>query len=167
MEDDLHPKTNHLIVQELKIQNSKLNVSMKSRTFYWKNSKKRKISKYIGKYVNFLKLFHRNLVFLLVASGSKLIASFISAIGAPVELIASFITIFFTLSIGFVKLFLSTLKSNKSIISKAIQKCYISEKILNFRRHRTNFDRKILIDYGYRNDIDKFIKNISNNRIYK
>ena len=74
---------------------------------------KKKISKYIGKKVNFLEYFHMNLVFISVVSGSITIVSFTSAIGAPVWPITLFITISFTWTNGFVKLFLSKVKDKK------------------------------------------------------
>ena len=64
-----------------------------------------KINKYIGKYVNILEFFNTNKLFQSISSGNITIASFISAIGTLVELITAFITILFTLSNGFVKLF--------------------------------------------------------------
>ena len=107
---------------------------------------RQKISKYIGKYVSFLEFIDINLLVLSVTDGSITIVLFISTIGTPVRLIASFITICFTLSNGFLKLFSSKLerketktknieiltKSNlnsvKSIISKAILECCIFGK---------------------------------------
>ena len=55
-----------------------------------------------------------NLVVLSVTSRSITTASFISGIGAPVELMTLLITLFFTLSNRFVKLFLSKFKSKNS-----------------------------------------------------
>ena len=55
-----------------------------------------------------------NLVVLSVTSRSITTASFISGIGAPVELMTLFITLFFTLNKKFVKLFLSKFKSKNS-----------------------------------------------------
>lgn len=74
---------------------------------------KKKISRYIGKNVNFLEYFHMNLVFISVVSGSITIVSFTWAIGAPVWLITLFITISFTWTNGFVKLFLSKVKDKE------------------------------------------------------
>lgn len=74
---------------------------------------KKKISKYIGKKVNFLEYFHMNLVFISVVSGSITIVSFTSAKGAPVWLITLFITISFTWTNGFVKLLLSKVKDKE------------------------------------------------------
>ena len=90
----------------------------------------------------FMGFFYINLVFPYFTSGSISIASFISATDVPVGLITYFITIYFTWSNGFVKLFLRRLKSKKlsiknwnkanskrssvkPIISKAIHQCYI------------------------------------------
>ena len=65
-----------------------------------------KISKYICIYVNDFDVFYINLVFLSFASESMTIASCISAIRAPVELITFFIIICFKLSDRFVNLVL-------------------------------------------------------------
>ena len=91
MEDNLHPKIN----EPLRISGA---------MYYWRNSRRRKICKCIGKYANFINFFALNLVVLPATIGSIKIALFLSEISAPFVLISSFITIFLTLSNGFVSL---------------------------------------------------------------
>lgn len=73
----------------------------------------KRLSKYIGKYVDFLEHLDINLFVPYVSSASITIASFISAIGNPFRLKILFITLFFTLGSWFVKLFLSIMKTKK------------------------------------------------------
>ena len=62
----------------------------------------------------FLTFFYKNLVILSVASGRITIASFVSALRAPVASITSFVTILFALDNGFLKLFFRKLKRKNS-----------------------------------------------------
>ena len=89
------------------------------RFFNGKICEREKISKYVGKYINVHGwFFYINLVFPYFTSGSISIASFTSATDVPVGLITYFITIYFTWSNGFAKLFLRRLKSKKLSIKK-------------------------------------------------
>ena len=73
----------------------------------------KRLSKCIGKYVDFLEHLDINLFVPYVTSASITIASFISAIGNPFRLKILFITLFFTLGSWFVQVFLSIMKTKK------------------------------------------------------
>ena len=109
-------------------------------------SERERMSKVVGKYAAVLNFIDKSLVVLSTASGGISIASFATAIGAPVGIASASIGLIFALSSGFVKKFLamttkkkykhrsiallarSKLNTIDKMISKAIQNSNISDE---------------------------------------
>ena len=71
------------------------------------------ISKNLSKYIASLDYFDKSLNVLSILSGSISIASFASVIGTPAEIIGASCGFTFSITSGFVKKFLKTIRNNK------------------------------------------------------
>ena len=77
-------------------------------------------SKNISKYIASLNYFDKSLNVLSILSGSISIASFASVIGAPVEIIGASCGFTFSITSGFVKKFLKTIRNKKKKHNKIV-----------------------------------------------
>ena len=67
----------------------------------------------LSKYIASLEYFHKSLIVLSIATGGISIASFATVIGAPVEMMSASFSLVFSITIGFVKRVLKTIKNKK------------------------------------------------------
>ena len=78
------------------------------------------ISKNISKYIASLDYFHKSLNVLSILSGSISIVSFASAVGAPAGIIGASCGLTFSITSGFVKKFLKTIRKKKEKHNKIV-----------------------------------------------
>ena len=71
------------------------------------------ISKHLSKYIAFLEYFDKSLNVLSLLSGSISIASFTTVIGAPAGIIGASSSFTFSITSGFIKRFLKTIRNKK------------------------------------------------------
>ena len=79
------------------------------------------ISKNVSKYIASLDYFDKSLNVLSILSGSISIASFATVIGAPAGIIGASCGLTFSITSGFVKKFLKTIRSKKEKLLKTIR----------------------------------------------
>ena len=98
------------------------------------------MSKNLGKYISSFDYLDKSLIVLSVATGSISIASFATVIGAPAGIMSAICSLAFSITTGFVKKFLNTIrnkkkKHNKSVmVAKSKLNCIeskISEALIN------------------------------------
>ena len=75
------------------------------------------MSKILSKYIASFDYLHRSLIALSVATGSISIASFATAIGAPVEIMSAGCSLAFSITTGLVKKFLKTMLARSKLNS--------------------------------------------------
>ena len=78
------------------------------------------MSKNISKYIASFEYFDKSLIVLSVATGSISIASFATAIGAPAEIMSAGFSLAFSITKGFVKKFLKTIRNKKKKHNKIV-----------------------------------------------
>ena len=78
------------------------------------------MSKNLSKYIASFKYLDKSLVVLSVATGSISIASFATAIGAPVGIMSASCSLAFSITTGFVKTFLKTIRNKKKKHNKIV-----------------------------------------------
>ena len=78
------------------------------------------MSKNLSKYIASFKYLDKSLIVLSVATGSISIASFATAIGAPVGIISTSCSPAFSITTGFVKKFLKTIRNKKKKHNKIV-----------------------------------------------
>ena len=71
------------------------------------------MGKNLSKYIASLQYLHKSLIVLVEATGSISIASFATAIGAPVGITSASCSLAFSITTGFVKKFLKTITNKK------------------------------------------------------
>ena len=71
------------------------------------------ISKNLSKYIASLEYSHKSFIVLSLATGSISIASFATVIGAPVGMMSASCSLAFSVTTGFVKMFLKTTRNKK------------------------------------------------------
>ena len=69
------------------------------------------ISKILSKYIASFDYFDKSLMALSVATGSISTASFATVIGAPIEMMSASCSLAFSITTGFVKRFLKTIRN--------------------------------------------------------
>ena len=83
--------------------------------------KKRELmSKRLSKYIASFDYFDKSLIVLSVATGSISIASFATVIGAPVGMMSASCSLAFSITTGFVKKFLKTIRNKKKKHNKIV-----------------------------------------------
>ena len=80
------------------------------------------ISKNLSKYIPSLDYFDKSLNVLSILSGSISIASFASVIGVPAGIIGASCSFTFSITSGFVKRFLKTIRNKKKKHNKTVMK---------------------------------------------
>ena len=78
------------------------------------------MSKNLSKYIASFEYLDKSLVVLSVATGSISIASFATAIGAPVGIMSASCSLAFSITTGFVKKFLKTIRNKKKKHNKIV-----------------------------------------------
>ena len=78
------------------------------------------ISKNLSKYIASFEYFNKSLIFLSVVDSSISIASFVSVIGAPAGIIGASCGLTFSITSGFVKKFLKTIRNKKKKHNKIV-----------------------------------------------
>ena len=71
------------------------------------------MSKNLSKYIASLEYFGKSLIVLSITTGSISIASFAAIIGAPVGIMSTTCSLAFSITAGFVKMFLKTIRNKK------------------------------------------------------
>ena len=152
------------------------------------------MSKNLSKYIASFKYLDKSLVVLSVATGSISIASFATAIGAPVGIMSASCSLAFSVTTGFVKMFLKAIRNKKkkhnkivmlarsklnsieSKISEALINNEISHEdfmtILNEEKKYRELKESIIMMNSQRSDVEKIIlitegKNVSINEVIK
>ena len=94
---------------------------MKLTTIFFAEIKKREImSKNLSGYIASSEYFDKSLIVLSVATGSISIASFATAIGAPAETMSASCSLAFSITTGFVEIFLKTIINKKKKHNKIV-----------------------------------------------
>ena len=78
------------------------------------------MSKNLSKYIVFFGYLDKSLIVFSVATGSISIASFATAIGAPVGIMSASCSLSFSITTGFVKMFLKTIRNKKKTHKKIV-----------------------------------------------
>ena len=78
------------------------------------------MSKRLSKYIASFDYFDKSLIVLSVATGSISIASFATVIGAPVGMMSASCSLAFSITTGFVKKFLKTIRNKKKKHNKIV-----------------------------------------------
>ena len=78
------------------------------------------ISKRVSKYIASFDYFDKSLIVLSVTTGSISIASFATVIGAPVGMMSASCSLAFSITTGFVKKFLKTIRNKKKKHNKIV-----------------------------------------------
>ena len=152
------------------------------------------MSKNLSKYIASFEYLDKSLIVLSVATGSISIASFATAIGAPVGIMSASCSLAFSITTGFVKKFLKTIRNKKkkhnkivmlarsklnnieSKISEALINNEISHEdfmtILNEEKKYRELKESIRITNSQRSDVEKVKlieegKNIGINEVIK
>ena len=81
------------------------------------------MSKKLSKYISFFDYFDKSLIVLSVTSGGVSIASFATAIGAPIGITSASFSLTFSLCTGLVKKLLKATRNKKRCIIKLL--CYL------------------------------------------
>ena len=102
-------------------QQFRLNKINKIKDYFLAEIRERKlISKNISKYIASLDYFDKSLNILSILSGSISIASFTTVIGAPAGIIGASCGLTFSITSGFVKKFLKTIRNKKKKHNKIV-----------------------------------------------
>ena len=152
------------------------------------------MSKNLSKYIASFDYLDKSLIVLSVATGSISIASFATAIGAPVGIMSADCSLAFSITTGFLKKFLKTIRNKKkkhnkivmlarsklnsieSKISEALINNEISHEdfmtILNEEKKYRELKESIIMMNSQRSDVEKIIlitegKNVSINEVIK
>ena len=78
------------------------------------------MSKRLSKYIASFDYFYKSLIVLSVTTGSISIASFATVIGAPVGMMSASFSLAFSITTGFVKKFLKTIRNKKKKHNKIV-----------------------------------------------
>ena len=78
------------------------------------------MSKRLSKYITSFDYFDKSLIVLSVTTGSISIASFATVIGAPVGMMSASFSLAFSITTGFVKKFLKTIRNKKKKHNKIV-----------------------------------------------
>ena len=145
--------------------------------FVFEIKEKELMSKILSKYIASFDYFDKSLIVLSVTTGSISIASFATVIGAPVGMMSASCSLAFSITTGFVKKFLKTIRNKKkkhnkivmlarsklnsieSKISKALMDNEIShedfETIINEEKKYRELKESIRMMNSHRSDAEK------------
>ena len=159
-------------------QQLRLNKISEIKDYFVAEIKERELmSKRLSKYIASFEYFDKSLIVLSVTTGSISIASFATVIGAPVGMMSASCSLAFSITTGFVKKFLKTIRNKKkkhnkivmlarsklnsieSKISKALMDNEIShedfETIINEEKKYRELKESIRMMNSQRNDAEK------------
>ena len=117
------------------------------------------MSKRLSKYIASFDYFDKSLIVLSVTTGSISIASFATVIGAPVGMMSASCSLAFSITTGFVKKFLKTIRNKKKKHNKIVMlarsklnsiESKISEVLINNEISHEDFMTTINEDKKYR-----------------
>ena len=115
---NIYPNLNANISNEQQFRLNKIN---EIKDYFLAEIRERElISKNISKYIASLDYFNKSLTVLSILSGGISIASFATVIGAPAEIIGASCGFTFSITSGFLKKFLKTVRNKK----KKQKNCY-------------------------------------------
>ena len=115
---NMYPNLNANISNEKQFRLNKIN---EIKDYFLAEIRERElISENISKYIAFLDYFDKSLNVLSILSVSICIASFATAIGAPARIIGTSCGLTFSVTSGFVKTFLKTIRNNKKKHNKIV-----------------------------------------------
>ena len=117
------------------------------------------MSKRLSKYIASFDYFDKSLIVLSVTTGSISIASFATVIGAPVGMMSASFSLAFSITTGFVKKFLKTIRNKKKK----------HNKIVMLARSKLNSIESKISEALINNEIrhEDFIANINQEREYQ
>ena len=117
------------------------------------------MSKRLSKYIASFEYFDKSLIVLSVTTGSISIASFATVIGAPVGMMSASFSLAFSITTGFVKKFLKTIRNKKKK----------HNKIVMLARSKLNSIESKISEALINNEIrhEDFIANINQEREYQ
>ena len=102
-------------------QQFKLNKINEIKNYFVAEIKERELmSKRLSKYIASFDYFDKSLIVLSVTTGSISIASFATVIGAPVGMMSASCSLAFSITTGFVKKFLKTIRNKKKKHNKIV-----------------------------------------------
>ena len=102
-------------------QQFRLNKFNEIKDYFVADIKERElISKRLSKYIASFDYFDKSLIVLSVTTGSISIASFATVIGAPVGMMSASCSLAFSITTGFVKKFLKTIRNKKKKHNKIV-----------------------------------------------
>ena len=117
IEHDFHETPNMYPILSANISNDqqfRLNKTNEIKDYFIADIKERELmSKNLSKYIASVKYLDKSLIVLSVATGSISIASFATAIGAPVGIMSASCSVAFPITTGFVKKFLKAIRNKK------------------------------------------------------
>ena len=117
------------------------------------------MSKKLSKYISFFDYFDKSLIVLSLTSGGVSIASFATAIGAPIGITSASLSLAFSLCTGLVKKLLKTTKNKKKKHNKIVMLARsklnsiegkISEALINNQINHEDFKTIINEERNYR-----------------
>ena len=102
-------------------QQLRVNKINEIKDYFVAEIKERKLmSKRLSKYIASFDYFDKSLIVLSVTTGSISIASFATVIGAPVGMMSASFSLAFSITTGFVKKFLKTIRNKKKKHNKIV-----------------------------------------------
>ena len=117
IEHDFHKKPNMYLNLSANISNNqqfRLNKINEIKDYFIAEIRERELmSKNLSKYIASFEYLDKSLIVLSVATGSISIASFATAIGAPVGIMSASCSLAFSITTGFVKKFLKTIRNKE------------------------------------------------------
>ena len=115
---NMYPNLNANILSDQQFRLSKIN---EIKDYFIAEIKERKpMSKNLSKYIASFEYFHKSFIASSIATGSISITSFATAIGAPVEIMSAICSLSFSITTGFVKGFLKTIRNKKEKHNKIV-----------------------------------------------
>ena len=115
---NLHPNLSAALWNEQQFRLNKIN---EIKNYFIAEIKERELmSKRLSKYIASFDYFDKSLIVLSVTTGSISIASFATVIGAPVGMMSASFSLAFSITTGFVKKFLKTIRNKKKKHNKIV-----------------------------------------------
>ena len=145
---NMYPNVSATISNDQQFRRNKIN---EIKDYFIAEIRERELmSKNLSNYIASFKYFDKSLIVLSVATGSISIASFATVIGAPVGIMSASCSLAFSITTGFVKKFLKTIRNKKKKHNKIAMlarsklnsiESQISEALINNEiRHEDFYD---------------------------
>ena len=175
-EHDFHETPNvypNLNANRSNDQQFRLNKINEIKDYFIAEIKERELmSKRLSKYIASFDYFDKSLIVLSVTTGSISIASFATVIGAPVGMMSASCSLAFSITTGFVKRFLKTIRNKKIKNNKIVMlarsklnsiKSKISEALINNEISHEDFMTILNEEKKYR-ELKESIRMMNNQR---